>query len=43
MSRLYSYLTLFDGPIHGLDDLVIALLQGDYFPVHGEHLRIKQA
>lgn len=43
MSRLYSYLTLFDGPIHGLDDLVIALRQGDYFPVHGEHLRFKEA
>jgi PHP-associated len=43
MSRLYSYLTLFDGPIRGLDDLVIALRQGDYFPVHGEHLRFKEA
>jgi hypothetical protein len=43
ISRLYSYLTLFDGPIHGLDDLVIALRQGDYFPVHGEHLRFKEA
>jgi len=42
MSRLYSYLTLFDGPIHTLDDLVIALRQGDYFPVHGEHLRFKE-
>ena len=43
MSRLYSYLTLFDGPIRSLDDLVIALRQGDYFPVHGEHLRFKEA
>ena len=43
MSRLYSYLTLFDGPIHTLDDLVLALRQGDYFPVHGEHLRLKEA
>jgi hypothetical protein len=43
MSRLYSYVTLFDGPIHSLDDLVIALHQGDYFPVHGEHLRFKEA
>jgi len=42
ISRLYSYLTLFDGPIRGLDDLVIALRQGDYFPVHGEHLRFKE-
>src|SRR5215468_6351899 len=42
MSRLYSYVTLFDGPIHRLDDLVIALRQGDYFPVHGEHLRFKE-
>jgi PHP domain-containing protein len=41
MSRLYSYLTLFDGPIHSISDLVIALRQGDYFPVHGEHLRLK--
>lgn len=40
MSRLYSYLTLFDGPIHTIDDLVLALRQGDYFPVHGEHLRL---
>lgn len=43
MSRLYSYLTLFDGPIHTIDDLVLALRQGDYFPVHGEHLRFKDA
>jgi predicted metal-dependent phosphoesterase TrpH len=43
MSRLYSYLTLFDGPIHSIDDLVLALRQGDYFPVHGEHLRFKEA
>jgi predicted metal-dependent phosphoesterase TrpH len=41
MSRLYSYLTLFDGPIHSLEDLVIAIHDGDYFPVHGEHLRFK--
>ena len=41
VSRLYSYLTLFDGPIHSIDDLVIALREGDYFPVHGEHLRLK--
>jgi hypothetical protein len=41
MSRLYSYLTLFDGPIHSVDDLVSALHQGDFFPVHGEHLRFK--
>ena len=41
MSRLYSYLTLFDGPIHSVGDLVIALREGDYFPVHGEHLRFK--
>jgi predicted metal-dependent phosphoesterase TrpH len=40
VSRLYSFLTLFDGPIHSIDDLVIALRQGDYFPVHGEHLRL---
>ena len=40
VSHLYSYLTLFDGPIHSLEDLVIALRQGDYFPVHGEHLRL---
>jgi hypothetical protein len=43
MSRLYSYLTLFDGPVHTLDDLVLALRQGDYFPIHGEHLRFKEA
>ena len=43
MSRLYSYLTLFDGPIHSVDDLVRALRDGDYFPVHGEHLRFKSA
>jgi hypothetical protein len=42
MSRLYSYLTLFDGPIHSVDDLIIALRDGDYFPVHGEHLRFKE-
>ena len=41
MSRLYSYLTLFDGPIHTVADLVIALRDGDYFPVHGEHLHFK--
>jgi predicted metal-dependent phosphoesterase TrpH len=41
MSRLYSYLTLFDGPIRSVDDLVSALHQGDFFPVHGEHLRFK--
>jgi hypothetical protein len=41
VSRLYSYLTLFDGPIRSIDDLVVALRQGDYFPVHGEHLRLK--
>lgn len=40
VSRLYSFLTLFDGPIRSIDDLVIALRQGDYFPVHGEHLRL---
>lgn len=40
VSSLYSYLTLFDGPIHSIEDLVIALRQGDYFPVHGEHLRL---
>ena len=40
VSSLYSYLTLFDGPIHSLEDLVIALCEGDYFPVHGEHLRV---
>jgi PHP-associated len=42
MSRLYSYVTLFDGPIHSVDDLIIALRDGDYFPVHGEHLRFKE-
>jgi hypothetical protein len=42
MSRLYSYLTLFDGPIHSIADLVTALRDGDYFPVHGEHLRFKE-
>jgi hypothetical protein len=42
MSRLYAYLTLFDGPIHSVDDLIIALRDGDYFPVHGEHLRFKE-
>ncbi len=41
MSRLYSYLTLFDGPIHSEDDLLTALRDGDYFPVHGEHLRFR--
>jgi len=41
MSRLYSYLTLFDGPIHTVDDLLVALREGDFFPVHGEHLRFK--
>jgi predicted metal-dependent phosphoesterase TrpH len=41
MSRLYSYLTLFDGPIRSIDDLVNALRHGDFFPVHGEHLRLK--
>jgi hypothetical protein len=41
MSRLYSYVTLFDGPIHTVDDLLVALQQGDFFPVHGEHLRFK--
>jgi predicted metal-dependent phosphoesterase TrpH len=40
VSRLYSYLTVFDGPIHSIEDLVIALRQGDYFPVHGGHLRL---
>ena len=40
VSRLYSCLTLFDGPIHSIEDLVIALRQGDYFPVHGAHLRL---
>jgi predicted metal-dependent phosphoesterase TrpH len=39
ISRLFSYLTLFDGPIHTVADLVTALREGDYFPVHGEHLR----
>ena len=43
ISRLYSYLTLFDGPICTLDDLILALRQGDFFPVHGEHLRFKSA
>jgi predicted metal-dependent phosphoesterase TrpH len=42
MSRLYSYVTLFDGPIRSVDDLVMALRDGDYFPVHGEHLRFKE-
>ena len=41
MSRLYSYVTLFDGPIHTVDDLLVALRDGDFFPVHGEHLRLK--
>jgi hypothetical protein len=41
MSRLYSYLTLFDGPIRSIDDLTSALRDGDFFPVHGEHLRFK--
>ena len=40
MSRLYSYVTLFDGPIRSVDDLTHALRDGDYFPVHGEHLRL---
>jgi predicted metal-dependent phosphoesterase TrpH len=40
VSSLYSYLTLFDGPIRSIEDLVIAVHQGDYFPVHGEHLRL---
>jgi predicted metal-dependent phosphoesterase TrpH len=39
MSRLYSYVTLFDGPIRAVDDLIAALRHGDYFPVHGEHMR----
>jgi PHP domain-containing protein len=39
ISRLYSYLTLFDGPIRTVADLVTALREGDYFPVHGEHMR----
>ena len=43
ISRLYSYLTLFDGPICTLDDLILALRHGDFFPVHGEHLRFKSA
>jgi predicted metal-dependent phosphoesterase TrpH len=43
MSRLYSYMTLFDGPIHSVADLVTALRNGDYFPVHGEHLRFQEA
>jgi hypothetical protein len=41
MSRLYSYVTLFDGPIHSVDDLIVALRHGDFFPVHGEHMRFK--
>lgn len=41
MSRLYSYVTLFDGPIHSVDDLIVALRDGDFFPVHGEHMRFK--
>jgi hypothetical protein len=41
MSRLYSYVTLFDGPIRTVDDLLVALREGDFFPVHGEHLRLK--
>jgi hypothetical protein len=40
---LYSYVTLFDGPIHSVEDLVTALRHGDYFPVPGEHLRFKEA
>ncbi len=40
ISHLYSYLTLFDGPIHAIGDLVVALREGDYFAVHGEHLRL---
>lgn len=43
MSRLYSYLTLFDGPIRSVDDLTSALRDGDFFPVHGEHLNFKSA
>ena len=43
ISRLYSFLTLFDGPICSLDDLIAGLRQGDFFPVHGEHLRFKGA
>lgn len=42
MSRLYSYVTLFDGPIRSVADLVIALRNGDFFPVHGEHLHFKE-
>ena len=42
ISRLYSYLTLFDGPIRSVADLVIALRDGDFFPVHGEHLHFKK-
>lgn len=42
MSRLYSYLTLFDGPIRTEADLIMALREGDFFPVHGEHLRFKE-
>ena len=41
MSRLYSYVTLFDGPIYTVEDLISALRDGDFFPVHGEHLRFK--
>jgi predicted metal-dependent phosphoesterase TrpH len=41
MSRLYSYVTLFDGPIRTVDDLLVALREGDFFPIHGEHLRFK--
>jgi hypothetical protein len=41
MSRLYSYVTLFDGPIRSVDDLTAALRHGDFFPVHGEHMRFK--
>jgi PHP-associated len=43
MSRLYSYLTLFDGPIRSIEDLTGALQNGDFFPIHGEHLRFKEA
>ena len=39
--HLDSYGTLFDGSIHSIADLVVALRQGNYFPVHGEHLRLK--
>ncbi|MEE8304653.1 MAG: PHP-associated domain-containing protein [Candidatus Tectomicrobia bacterium] len=42
MSRLYSYVTLFDGLIRTEEDLIIALRDGDFFPVHGEHLRVKE-